>query len=62
MPFESGSQCPEMEVAIDPAELFAGFDHARGAPTQRHLRVSPAFDVMGVVATNSDHARRCHRP
>ena len=28
MPFESGSQCPEMEVAIDPAELFAGFDHA----------------------------------
>ena len=44
-----------MEVAVDPAELLAGFDHAGGAPAQRHLSVSPAFDVAGVVAADADH-------
>jgi hypothetical protein len=53
MPFERGSQCPEMEVAVDPAELGAGFGHTSGAPAQRHLSIPPAFDVAGVVATIS---------
>lgn len=56
MSFERGSQCAEMEVAVDPAELGAGFDHPGSAPAQRHLSVKPAFDVAGVVATNFDHA------
>ena len=44
-----------MEVAVDPAELLAGFDHAGGAPAQRHLPVAPVFDVAGVVAADGDH-------
>jgi hypothetical protein len=42
-----------VEVAVDPAELSAGFDHSGGAPAQGHLSISPAFDVAGVVAANS---------
>jgi len=44
-----------MEVSVDPAELFTGLDHPGGAPAQRHLPVTPAFDVAGVIATNRDH-------
>jgi hypothetical protein len=54
MPFELGSQCPEMEVAVDPAELFAGLDHSGGAPAQCHLPVLPVFDVVGGVPTDFD--------
>ena len=56
MPFESGSQGPEMEVTVDPAELLAGFDHACGAPAQCHRSVLPVFDVAGVIPTDFDHA------
>ncbi len=37
-----------MQVAVDAAELSAGFEHSCGAPAQRHLAVTPAFDVLGV--------------
>jgi hypothetical protein len=40
-----------MEVAVDPAELGAGFDHAGGAPAQGHRSVLPEFDVAGVIPT-----------
>jgi hypothetical protein len=44
-----------VQVAVDAAELFAGFDHAGGAPAQRHLPVAPAFDVACVFAADRDH-------
>ena len=44
-----------MQVTVDAAELFAGLDHAGGAPAQRHLPVAPAFDVGGVLAAHGDH-------
>jgi hypothetical protein len=45
-----------MKVAVDPAELGAGFDHSGGTPAQGHLSIPPAFDVAGVVPPNFTHA------
>src|SRR3954453_19396385 len=42
---ERGAQLGQVQVAVDPAELLACFDHAGGAPAQRHLPVPPALDV-----------------
>ncbi len=52
---EGGPQSGQVQVAVDAAELLAGFDHAGGAPAQRHLPVPPAFDVAGVVTADRDH-------
>lgn len=35
----------QVQVAVDPAELAAGFDHVGGAPARRHLPVLPTFDA-----------------
>lgn len=35
MSFERDSQCAEMEVAVDAAELGAGFDRPGGVPNRR---------------------------
>jgi len=51
-PFQCVSQGAQMEMAVDAAELLAGFDHAGGTPAQGHLSVAPAFDVAGVITTN----------
>ncbi len=33
---EREAECGQVQVAVDAAELAAGFDHAGGAPAQRH--------------------------
>jgi len=43
---------------LTPPELLAGFDHAGGAPAQRHLPVGPALHVGRVVAS---YMRVIHR-
>ncbi len=45
MPFERGAQRAQVQVTVDAAELGGGFDHAGGAPAQRHLSVSPALTL-----------------
>ncbi|CCG02442.1 Putative helicase (fragment) [Blastococcus saxobsidens DD2] len=52
---ERGAQLRQVQVAVDPAELLAGLDHAGGAPAQGHLPVPPALDVAGVITTDGDH-------
>ena len=41
MPLEGGSQCWQVQVAVDAAELLTGLDHAGGAPAQGHVAVLP---------------------
>lgn len=42
---ECSAEGGEVEVAVDPSELLLGFEHARGAPAQRHGAGPPAFHV-----------------
>jgi hypothetical protein len=54
MPFQRGAQRPQVQVAVDTAELLARLDHAGGAPAQRHLPIAPALDVRAAITTNAD--------
>ena len=47
-----------MQVTVDAVELLAGLEHAGGAPAQRHLPVTPAFDVLGVLAADPRSSTR----
>jgi hypothetical protein len=40
VPFQCVAECGQVQVAIDAAELLAGFGHAGRAPAQRHLSVA----------------------
>lgn len=53
--FQRVAQGSQVQMSVDPAELFAGFDHAGGAPAQCHGPVAAAFDVAGVITTDGDH-------
>src|SRR3954449_3875265 len=53
---ECGAQLRQVQVTVDPAELLACFEHAGGAPAQRHLTVAPALDVGRVGPADGDHA------
>ena len=55
MPLEGSAEGGQVQVPVDPAELLAGFEHAGGTPTQRHLPVPPPFDVLRVLAADGDH-------
>src|SRR5665648_642341 len=44
----------QVQVAVDAAELLAGFDHPGGAPAQRHGAVLPVLHVYRVVAGDGD--------
>ena len=52
---EGLAEVREVEVAVDASELLGGFVHACGAPTQRHLAVTPPLHVLGVVTADADH-------
>jgi hypothetical protein len=52
---ECGAEFRQVQVAVDAAELLAGFGHAGGAPAQGHGPVLPPFDVLGVLAADLDH-------
>ena len=48
MPVEGGSECGQVEVAVDAAELLAGLDRAGGAPHghfHQHWRLSGLASV-----------------
>src|SRR6478752_669067 len=55
MPFERGAQRPQVQVAVDTAELLARLHHPGRAPAQRHLPIAPALDVRAAITTNADH-------
>ena len=52
---ERGAQRGQVQVAVDAAELAAGFDHSGGAPAQCHVAVLPVLHVHRVVAGDGDH-------
>src|SRR3954453_19236627 len=55
MPFERGTQRPQVQVAGDPGELLPRPPHPGRAPAQRHLPIAPAFDVRAAITTDTDH-------
>src|SRR5665648_613923 len=55
MRVERGAQRGQVQVAVDAAELAAGFDHSGGAPAQCHGAVLPVLHVARVVAGDGDH-------
>jgi hypothetical protein len=55
MPFERGAQRPQVQVAVDTAELLTRLHHPCRAPAQRHLPIAPALDVRAAITTNADH-------
>src|SRR5664280_883827 len=48
---EPDSQCWQVHVAVDAAELLAGLDQAGGTPAQGHVAVLPVLHVGRLSAT-----------
>ena len=48
---ESISEDGQLAIGLEATEGFLGLQQAGGGPSERHLGVSPAFDVAGDLAT-----------
>jgi hypothetical protein len=51
----SSAEPRQVQVAVDAADLVAGFEHPGGTSAQRHLPIPVALDVPGVLPADLDH-------
>ena len=51
---ESISEDGQLAIGLEATEGFLGLQQAGGGPSERHLGVSPAFDVAGDLAHRAE--------
>ena len=51
---ESISEDGQLAIGLEATECFLGLQQAGGGPSERHLGVSPAFDVAGDLAHRAE--------